>query len=86
MLHNWRESEKSEQSYADFLRKFSVLREELHADPAEVRPELLYLWIAALRNMPLIDRWRAGRSKKSRSLSLWSLQGYSTSGSSSTIF
>ena len=28
-------AEKSRQSYADFLRKFSVLREELHADPDE---------------------------------------------------
>ena len=75
-------AEKSRQSYADFLRKFSVLREELHADLDEF--DLNY-YIYGLRLYSL-SRWRAGRSKKSRSLSLWSIRVIQPAENSSTIF
>lgn len=48
-------AEKSRQSYADFLRKFSVLREELHADPDEFDLNYYIYGLRLYGNMPLIE-------------------------------
>ena len=40
--------EKASRSYKDFLRKFTVLKEELHCDYDEFDFKLLLLWSAAL--------------------------------------
>lgn len=48
-------AEKSRQSYADFLRKFSVLREEMHADPDEFDLNYYTYGLRLYGNMPLIE-------------------------------
>lgn len=79
-------AEKSRQSYADFLRKFSVLREELHADPDEFDLNYYTYGLRLYGNMPLIEPVESREVKKSRSLSLWSIRVIRPAASSSTIF
>ena len=48
-------AEKGRRSYAEFLRKFAVLREELHADPDEFDLNFYTYGLRVYKNMPLIE-------------------------------
>ncbi len=48
-------AERSRRNYRDFLRKFSVLREELHADPDEYDLNFYTYGLRIYGNMPLIE-------------------------------
>ena len=79
-------AEKSRQSYADFLRKFSVLREEMHADPDEFDLNYYTYGLRLYGNMPLIEPVESREVKKIQELSLWSIRVIRPAASSSTIF
>lgn len=59
-------AERSRRSYGDFLRKFSVLREELHADPDEFDLHFYTYGLRLYQNMPLIESVETREVKKIR--------------------
>ena len=73
-------AEKSRQSYADFLRKFSVLREELHADPDEFDLNYYTYGLRLYGNMPLIEPVESREVKKIQEFVIVVDTSYSTSG------
>ncbi|MCI5587002.1 MAG: VWA-like domain-containing protein, partial [Lachnospiraceae bacterium] len=48
-------ADKSRRSYKDFLRKFAVLREEMHCDPDEYDRNLYTYGLNVYGNMPIIE-------------------------------
>ncbi|MCI5500459.1 MAG: VWA-like domain-containing protein [Lachnospiraceae bacterium] len=48
-------TDKSRRSYKDFLRKFAVLREEMHCDPDEYDRNLYTYGLNVYGNMPIIE-------------------------------
>ena len=72
-------AEKSRQSYADFLRKFSVLREELHADPDEFDLNYYTYGLRLYGNMPLIEPVESREVKKIQEFVIVVDTSYSTS-------
>lgn len=57
-------AERSRRSYCDFLRKFSVLREELHADPDEFDLNYYTYGLRLYGNLPLIESLETREIKK----------------------
>lgn len=58
--------QKSRRNYGDFLKKFSILREEIHADPDEFDLNFYTYGLRLYGNMPLIESLETRESKKIR--------------------
>lgn len=59
-------TERSRRSYGNFLRKFSILREELHADPDEFDLHFYTYGLSLYKNLPLIESMETREVKKIR--------------------
>lgn len=59
-------AERSRRSYSDFLRKFSILREELHTDPDEFDLNFYTYGLRLYGNLPLIESLETREIKKIR--------------------
>ena len=57
-------AERSRRSYGDFLRKFSILREELHTDPDEFDLNFYTYGLRLYGNLPLIESIETREIKK----------------------
>lgn len=57
-------ADKSRRSYQDFLKKFTVLREELHCDPEEFDLNFYTYGFRLYQNMPLIEPLETREVKK----------------------
>lgn len=57
-------AERSRRSYRDFLRKFSILREELHANPDEFDLNFYTYGLRLYGNLPLIECLETRETKK----------------------
>ncbi len=57
---------KSRRSYRDFLQKFAVLHEELHADPEEFDLSYYTYGLSVYWNLPLIEPLESREVKKIR--------------------
>lgn len=73
-------AEKGRRSYRDFLQKFAVLREELHADPDEFDLNYYTYGLKVYGNMPLIEPLESREAKKIREFVIVIDTSYSTSG------
>ena len=73
-------AEKSRRSYRDFLQKFAVLREEMHADPEEFDLNYYTYGLRLYRNMPLIEPLESREIKKIQEFVIVIDTSYSTSG------
>lgn len=73
-------AEKGRRSYAEFLRKFAVLREELHADPDEFDLNFYTYGLRVYKNMPLIEPVESRESMKIQEFVIVVDTSYSTSG------
>lgn len=73
-------AERGRRSYRDFLQKFSVLREELSADPEEFDLNYYTYGLKLYRNMPLIEPLESREVKKIREFVIVIDTSYSTSG------
>ncbi len=59
-------AERSRRSYRDFLKKFSILREEMHIDPEEFDINFYTYGLRLYKNMPLIESIETREIKKIR--------------------
>ncbi len=59
-------AERSRRSYRDFLKKFAVLHEELHADPDEFDLNYYTYGLRLYKNMPLIEPMETREIRKIR--------------------
>lgn len=59
-------ADRSRRSYKDFLKKFSILREELHCDPDEFDLNFYTYGLKLYKNMPLIEPLETREVKKIR--------------------
>lgn len=73
-------ADKSRRSYRDFLKKFSVLREELHIDPDEFDLNYYSYGLRLYKNMPLLEPLESRETKKIQEFVLVIDTSYSTSG------
>ncbi|MGN0350260.1 MAG: VWA-like domain-containing protein [Roseburia sp.] len=73
-------AERSRRSYRDFLKKFSVLREEMHADPDEFDMNYYSYGLRLYGNMPLIEPLESREVKKIQEFVVVVDTSYSTSG------
>lgn len=73
-------AEKGRRSYREFLQKFSILREELHADPDEFDLNYYSYGLRLYRNMPLIEPLESREVKKIQEFVIVVDTSYSTSG------
>ena len=80
MLASLLTAERSRRSYKDFLRKFSVLREELRQDPDEFDVNYYTYGLRVYGNLPLIEPMESRESKKIREFVIVIDTSYSTSG------
>lgn len=71
---------KSRRKYKDFLRKFAVLKEELHCDPEEFDLNFYTYGLQLYRNMPLIEPLESREVKKIREFVVVVDTSYSTNG------
>lgn len=71
---------RSRRSYRDFLKRFSVLREELHCDPEEFDLNYYTYGLRIYKNMPLIEPLETRETKKIREFVIVVDTSYSTSG------
>lgn len=71
---------KSRRSYREFLRKFSVLREELRCDPDEFDLNYYTYGLRLYRNMPLIEPLESREEKRIQEFVVVVDTSYSTSG------
>ena len=74
------QAEKSRRSYTDFLKKFSVLREEMHADPDEFDLNYYSYGLRLYKNMPLIEPLESREVRKIQEFVIVVDTSYSTSG------
>ena len=74
------EAAKSRRNYREFLQKFSVLREELHADPDEFDLNYYTYGLRIYGNLPLIEPMESREKKKIHELVIVIDTSYSTSG------
>ncbi|MDD6058627.1 MAG: VWA-like domain-containing protein [Clostridiales bacterium] len=74
------EAGKKRRSYREFLRKFAVLREELHADPDEFDLNYYTYGLRRYGNMPLLEPLESREVKKIREFVIVLDTSYSTSG------
>ena len=71
---------RSQRTYKEFLKKFSVLREELHADPDEFDLGYYTYGLSTYKNMPLIENVETRENKKINEFIIVVDTSYSTSG------
>lgn len=71
---------KAKRSYQDFLRKFAVLREELHCDLDEFDMNFYTYGLQLYQNMPLLEPMESREVKKIRDFVVVVDTSYSTSG------
>ena len=71
---------RSRRSYRDFLRRFCVLREEVHLDPDEFDLNFYTYGLSLYGDLPLIEPLETRESKKVEELALVIDTSYSTSG------
>ena len=71
---------KSRRSYREFLKKFSVLQEELHQDPDEFDLNYYSYGLRLYKNMPLIEPVESREVMKIREFVIAIDTSYSTSG------
>lgn len=71
---------KSRRSYKDFLKRFTVLREEMKIDPEEFDMNYYMYGLHVYKNMPLIEPLESRESKKIQELVVAIDTSYSTSG------
>ena len=71
---------RSRRSYREFLRKFSVLREELHIDPDEFDLNYYSYGLRLYGNMPLLEELESRESRKIREFIIAIDTSESTSG------
>ncbi len=71
---------KSRRSYRDFLKKFSVLREELHTDLDEFDLNYYSYGLRLYKNMPLLEPLESRETKKIQEFVIVVDTSYSTSG------
>lgn len=74
------EAAKSRRSYKDFLQKFSVIREEMHADPDEFDLNYYTYGLRLYGNLPLIEPLESRERKKIQEMIIVIDTSYSTSG------
>lgn len=79
-------TEKSRRSYRDFLKKFAVLREEVHMDPDEFDLNYYTYGLCVYGNMPLIEPLESREVKKIQEFVIVVDTSYSTSGELITNF
>jgi predicted metal-dependent peptidase len=75
-----RAANRSRRSYRDFLRRFCVLREEVHLDPDSFDLNFYTYGLSLYGNLPLIEPNETRESKKIEELALVVDTSYSTSG------
>lgn len=73
-------AQKSRRSYRDFLKKFSVLQEELHCDLDEFDMSFYTYGLQLYKNMPLIEPLESREVKKIREFVVVVDTSYSTKG------
>lgn len=73
-------AQKSRRSYRDFLRKFAVLREEMHTDPDEFDLNYYTYGLKIYGNMPLIEPLETREVMKIQEFVVAVDTSYSTSG------
>lgn len=73
-------AERSRRSYREFLKKFSVLREEMHADPDEFDLNYYTYGLRFYGNMPLVEPVESREAKKIQEFVVVVDTSYSTSG------
>ena len=73
-------SGRSRRSYAEFLRKFTVLQEELHLDQDSFDPGLYSYGLRLYKNMPLIEPQESREINKIAEFAIVIDTSYSTSG------
>ncbi len=71
---------RSRRSYGDFLRRFCILREEVHLDPDSFDLNFYTYGLTLYGNLPLIEPNETRESKKIEELALVVDTSYSTSG------
>ena len=71
---------KSRRSYRDFLKRFTVLREEMKLDPEEFDMNYYTYGLSLYKNMPLIEPLESRESRKIQELVVAIDTSYSTSG------
>lgn len=71
---------KSRRSYRDFLKRFTVLREEMKLDPEEFDMNYYTYGLSLYKNMPLIEPLESRESRKIQELVIAIDTSYSTSG------
>lgn len=72
-------AERGRRSYHDFLQKFAVRREELHADPDEFDLNYYTYGLKLYGNMPLVEPLESREAKKIREFAIVIDTSYSTS-------
>lgn len=75
-----RAANHSRNSYRDFLRRFCVLREEVHLDPDSFDLNFYTYGLSVYGNMPLVEPNETRETKKVEELALVIDTSYSTSG------
>ena len=80
MFENQIKANKSKRRYADFLRKFMVLREEMHCDPDEFDMNYYTFGLRLYKNMPLIEPVETREIMKIQEFVIVIDTSYSTSG------
>lgn len=73
-------SQKSQRSYREFLRKFAVLREEMHCDPDEYDINYYTYGLRVYGNMPLIEPLESREVMKIQEFVVVLDTSYSTNG------
>lgn len=73
-------SEKNHRNYRDFLKKFSVMREELHIDPDEFDLNYYTYGLNLYGNMPLLEPLESREARKIQEFVIVVDTSYSTSG------
>lgn len=73
-------AKRSRRSYSEFLKKFSVLREELHTDPDAFDPGYYAYGLSIYGNMPLIEPLETRETYKIRDFVIVLDTSYSVSG------
>ena len=72
--------QKGKRSYSEFLKKFAILKEELHADPDEFDLNFYTYGLRLYKNMPLIEPVESRETKKIQEFVIVVDTSYSTSG------
>lgn len=75
-----RAASRSRTSYRDFLRRFCVLREEVHLDPDSFDLNFYTYGLSLYGNLPLVEPTETREAKKVEELALVIDTSYSTSG------